>query len=373
MLYVRTLENTPRGLRDFLDLPYALYKKDPNWVPPIYETLLRSLLGEENPLMSDEHRFFLAYRDNRPVARVLAGVDTRLNQQLNQKRGYISLFESEPSLDSARIVLDAATEYLKQLGMEIVVGPNSPSFNDFSKGLLWEGEEGAPVLFNPYNPPYYNEYFTALGFQKHRDHYAYWMRLSDFPVEECRGLSAMAQKRFQFRVENVYLRQTNLVETATDIAQVIGEAFPPEWELVTPTMEDVLSEMKSLIGYAEPGLMIMAYAGKRPIGVLLALRDYHRLLKPNHGRLFPFGWLSMLFGKKTIHLARFTMMFVSPDYHNKAVSVAMALAAYESAEKLGIEEIEASTIDETNLKSILSTERMGAHKYRTYRQYEKAL
>lgn len=67
------------------------------------------------------------------------------------------------------------------------------------------------------------------------------------------------------------------------------------------------------------------------------------------------------------------MMFVSPDYHNKAVSVAMALAAYESAVKLGIREIEASTIDETNLQSILSTERVGAKKYRTYRQYEMAI
>jgi hypothetical protein len=28
------------------------------------------------------------------------------------------------------------------------------------------------MIFNPYNPPYYNDIFTAYGFVKHRDHYA---------------------------------------------------------------------------------------------------------------------------------------------------------------------------------------------------------
>lgn len=373
MIHVRTLEETPKGLYDFMNLPYHIYRNDPNWVPPIYGTLLRSLLGEENPLMNDEHCFLVAYEDDRPVARVLVGIDRRLNEKLGEKRGYISLFETEENMEYARAVLDAATGYLRQLGMERIVGPNAPSFNDFCKGLLLEGTEGAPVLFNPYNPSYYNRFLTEYGFQKHRDHYAYWMKLSDFPLEECTALSAMAQKRFRFRVENIDLRQADFQKVAAQIAHVVGEAFPPHWELVKPTVNDISSEMKSLGGYAEPGLIVMAYAQERPIGILVAFPDYNRLLKQHRGRMFPFGWLTMLFGRRTVRVARCSMMFVSPDYHNKAVSVAMALAAYENATKLGIREIEASTIDETNLQSILSTERVGAKKYRTYRQYEIAL
>ncbi len=373
MIHVETLEKTRRGIHDFMELPYRLYQGDAHWAPPMYDMLTRQLLGENNPLMAGEHQLFVTYDDARPVARVLAGVDERLNARIGEKRGYISLFESENNMEYARAVLDAATAYLAKLGMTRVVGPNAPGFNDFSKGLLWEGFDGAPMLFNPYNPPYYNDFFAKYGFAKHRDHYAYLLELERFPEEEFRRLSAMAQKRFGFRVEHVDLRRDTLDALAENVARVIDESFPAEWELLPPTKQDILDEMESLLKFATSDLVVMAYAGERPIGLLLGFPDYYGQIRRTRGRTLPFGWLTMLLGRRKVRAARCSMMFVSPDYHNKAVPVAMSLAAYEKAKALGIREVEASTIDETNLPSLLTAERTGARKYRTYRQYELTL
>ncbi len=373
MIHVEVLEKTQKGVRDFMQLPYRLYRKDGNWVPPMYSTQLKSLLGEKNPLLCGEHQFFMAYDDDRPVARVLAGVDERLNERLGEKRGYISLFETEQSMEYARAVLDAALSYLKAQGMEKVVGPNTPGFNDFSKGLLAEGFDGQPMLFNPYNPPFYNDFLLQYGFLKHRDHYAYMMRLSDFDPAGYQELAQKAMKRFAFRVEHVAFRPQELERLAGEMAQVIGEAFPADWELVPPTKQDMLDEMNAMRAYATNELVVMAYADKRPVGLLVVLPDYNRLLKSTGGKLFPFGWLKLAFSRRTVGAARASMLFVVPEYQNKAVSVAMTLAAYEKAKLLGVEEVEASTIDETNIRSILSTERLGAKRYRTYRQYEKQL
>ncbi|MCE5344181.1 MAG: GNAT family N-acetyltransferase [Eubacteriales bacterium] len=371
MIHVATLEKTKKGIHDFMELPHRLYRGDLNWVPPMYGMQLKLLLGENNPLLSGEHAFFMAYEDDRPVARVLAGVDERLNKRIGEKRGYVSLFESENNLEYARAVLDAATTYLRGLGMTRVVGPNTPGFDDFSKGLLMQGFDGAPMLFNPYNPPYYNDFFTAYGFQKHRDHYAYHLLLRDFPVGDYHGLSDMAQKRFKFRVQHVDLRRGNARKLAGEVARVIDEAFPDEWELTPPTQSDILDEMKSLLRYTKTDLIVMAYAGERPVGILVCFPDYNRLLRGSRGKLFPLGWIRLAFGK--VNAVRCSMMFVTPDYQNKAVNVAMTLSAYERARSLGIDEVEASTIDETNLPSILATERTGASRYRVYRQYELAL
>lgn len=371
MIHVERLAKTKRGIRDFMDLPRRLYRHDPNWVAPMYGMQLRLLLGENNPLLSGEHAFFIAYDDNRPVARVLAGVDERLNQRIGEKRGYISLFESENHMEYARAVLDAATEYLRQQGMTRVVGPNTPGFDDFSKGLLLEGFDGPPMLFNPYNPPYYNDFLTAYGFTKHRDHYAYHLQLRSFPAASYRQLMDMAQKRFHFRVEHVDLRRANTEKLALEVATVIDEAFPDEWELMPPTKADILDEMQSLLQYTKTDLIVMAYAGDRPVGILVCFPDYNRLLKTSRGKLFPFGWLALLF--KKVRAVRCSMMFVTPDFQNKAVNVAMTLSAYERAMSMGIDEVEASTIDETNVASILATERTGAKRYRVYRQYELTL
>ena len=371
MIHVEMLEKTKKGIRDFMDLPRKLYRKDPNWVPPMYNMQLRLLLGENNPLLSGEHAFFMAYEDGRPVARVLAGVDDRLNERIGEKRGYISLFESENHMEYARAVLDAALGYLRSYGMTRVVGPNTPGFDDFSKGLLAEGFDGPPMVFNPYNPPFYNDFFTEYGFVKHRDHYAYHLNLKDYPDQSYQGLSELAQKRFKFRVEHANLGRANARKLADEAARVISEAFPEEWELLPPTPSDMLDEMQALMHYTKTDLIVMAYADERPIGILVCFPDYNRLLKYSQGRLFPFGWISLLTHK--VRAVRCSMMFVTPDFQNKAVNVAMTLSAYRRAKALGIEEVEASTIDETNLPSILATERTGATRYRIYRQYEMNL
>jgi GNAT superfamily N-acetyltransferase len=352
-------------------LPRRLYRGDPNWVPPMYGMQFHQLLGENNPLLAGEHAFFMAYDDGRPVARVLAGVDGRLNERIGEKRGYVSLFESENNLEYARAVLDAAVNYLRGLGMTRVVGPNTPGFDDFTKGLLCQGFDGPPMVFNPYNPSYYNDLFTAYGFTKHRDHFAYRLLLKDFPAKDYRGLSEMAQKRFKFRVEHVDLRQNNARKLSGEVARVIGEAFPDNWELMPPTQSDILDEMRLLIRYTRNDLIVMAYADGRPVGILVCFPDLNRLLKGCRGRLFPIGWAKLLFGKA--RAVRCSMMFVTPDYQNKAVNVALTLSAYARAQALGVEEVEASTIDETNLPSILATERTGAERYRVYRQYELTL
>lgn len=373
MIHVEVLDKTQKGIRDFMELPYRLYRKDKNWVPPIYDMQLRSLLGDNNPLLCGEHRFFMAYDDQRPVARVLAGVDGRLNERLGEKRGYISLFETENNMEYCRAVLDQATAYLRELGMTRVVGPNTPGFNDFSKGVLYQGFDGQPMVFNPYNPPFYNDFLVQYGFKKHRDHYAYWMKLKDFPVQSYIDLKNKAQKRFHFTVKHIDVHRESADKLAQDMSRVINEAFPDDWELVPPTKDDMLEEIKSLNDYALSELVVMAYAGERPVGLFVAFPDFNRLLKDMGGHRFPFGWLRLLFHRRAIGAARCLMMFVVPEYQNKAVGVAMMISAYEKARELGIREIEASTIDETNVSSIVNTERTGAKRYRVYRQYEMEL
>ena len=371
MIHVAMLEKTKMGIRDFMDLPHRLYRSDPNWVPPMYGMQMKLLLGKNNPLLSGEHAFFMAYDEGCPVARVLAGVDMRLNERIGEKRGYISLFECDQHMEHARAVLDAAVGYLRGLGMTRVVGPNTPGFDDFSKGLLLEGFDGPPMLFNPYNPPYYNEFFTQYGFAKHRDHYAYHLKLNEFPDRDYQGLSELAQKRFDYRISHVDLQHADKGRLAAEVSRVIGEAFPDEWELLPPTQSDILDEMEALMRYTKTDLIVMAYSGTRPVGILVCFPDYNRLLKSSRGKLFPFGWLSLLFGK--VKAVRCSMMFVTPDFQNKAVNMAMTLSAYARAKALGVEEVEASTIDETNTPSILATERTGAKRYRVYRQYELSL
>lgn len=236
MIRVEVLDPNFAALRPFVMLPFTLYREDPNWVAPLIGDQLKMLCGKQD----DPRRFFLVYDEDKPVARVMAGINRRLNEQMNRKWGYISLFECAQRPDYARAVLDAACAFLRDEGMERVVGPSPFVADDFSKGLLTEGFDGPPVLFNPYNPPYYVEYFEKCGFRKHRDHFAYFMRMDEFDRQEVEETVSRARQRFGFRVEHVVFTKASEDRLLQNITRVIREAFPPEWELSVPTYQDVV-------------------------------------------------------------------------------------------------------------------------------------
>ena len=368
MIRMEVLEQNRAALKPFVMLPFSLYREDNNWVPPQIGLTLDRLCQKEG----DPRRFFLVYDGDRPVARVMAGINERLNQRLNRKWGYLSLFECEQKPDYARAVLDAACSYLREEGMEAVTGPIGSGLYDFSRGLLCEGYDGPPVLLNAYNPPYYNDYFEKCGFKKHRDHFAYFMRMNEFDpsLEE---IVHRAKQRFGFRVEHVNLTAENEDRVMQNIARIVRESFPAEWEMNVPTYGDVVQIVKNLKPYYKPEMTLMAYAGNRPVGLVAAFPDYNQVLKKMKGRMFPVGWLKYLLGKNKISGARCTMQFVVPEFQHRGVNLAMFYEAYLGAKQLGIQWVEGSLVDETSVSSIANTEKMASHLYRIYREYEKQL
>ena len=368
MIRVEVLEQNSAALRPFVMLPFSLYKDDPNWVPPLIQDQLRLLCqSPEGP-----RRFFLVYDGDQPVARVMAGIDERLNERLNRKSGYFGLFECAQRPDYARTVLDAACAFLREEGMDTVIGPVGAE--EFSKGLLVQGFDGQPVFLNPYNPSWYADYLEKCGFQKHRDHLAYFMRMDEFDQQRImEEIVPRAKQRFGFRVEHIQFTNENAERLTQNIGRVIREAFPPEWESNVPTYGDTLRVIKRLRPFYRPELAVMAYAGNRPIGLVAALPDYNQVLKTMKGRVLPVGWLRRMLAVGKIHGARCLMQFVVPEYQHKGVNTAMFFEAYMGAKSLGIQWVEGSTVDETSIPSIANTEKMASHLYRVYRQYEKSL
>ena len=369
MIRVEILEQRRSALRPFVMLPFRLYKDDPNWVAPLIEQQLKALCRPQD----GPRRFFLVYDGDQPVARVMAGIDERLNERLNRKCGYLTLFESAQRPDYARTALDAACAFLREEGMDSVIGPVNGGLNEFGKGLLVKGFDGPPVLFNAYNPSYYADYFEKCGFTKHRDYLAYFMRMDELDLTSLEEIVPRARKRFGFRVEHVVMTKENQERVLQNVARVLREAYPPEWERNTPTYGEMVSIAKRLRRFYRPELAVMAYAGTRPIGLVFAVPDYNQVLKKMRGRWLPFGWLKYLLGKGKIHGARCSMQFVVPEYQHKGVNTAMIYEAYQGAKAIGIQWAEGSAVDETSIPSVANTEKLASHLYRVYRQYEKQL
>lgn len=383
MLEVRELTKTRREIRNFIGFAWKIYKSDPNFVPPLISDQLKALMGVNNALFDNgEHAFLMAWRGGEPVGRLLVGINSQLNEVKGYRQGYLSLFECVDDQAVADVLLDAATAWLKARGMNRIVGPENYTYDDFGKGMLYQGFDGPPVLFNPYNPEYYNRLFQRYGFVKQQDHYALFIRTADYNSEKHREICQYASRKFGYRVEHIDLDR-HFEREVRDITAVLSSGMPDLLDqLAPPTVEDVRAEAKMLKAMADQSMVFIARAGERPVGFLMAMPDYNQIIRRMNGHALSPALLSLLRerrrarGKKVrgrvVDGMRIIVMFVAPGYQNTAVTGAMLLELHKAALAKGYRWAEASTIDERNIHSMNSAIRPGAKIYRTYRTYEKS-
>ena len=80
----------------FIRLPWRLYQGQANWVPPLLSERKRHLDRSRNPFFEHaEAEYFLAWRTGKPVGRITAHVDHRLNEFQDNRWGLFGFFESE--------------------------------------------------------------------------------------------------------------------------------------------------------------------------------------------------------------------------------------------------------------------------------------
>src|SRR5690606_18964420 len=88
--------NNKNHLRDFLALPFAIYRDIPQWVPPLQTDERLRLNPKRFPFYKHSHAaFFVAYSETRPIGR-LAVLDNRPYNEFNSETtAFFYLFECE--------------------------------------------------------------------------------------------------------------------------------------------------------------------------------------------------------------------------------------------------------------------------------------
>jgi len=373
MLQIKALQKQEE-LREFIEMPWKIYQQDHNWVPPLKKKLLEELNGKNNILlMNGPYQFLIAYRNNKPVARILVGINEKLNREKNKSEGYISLFESINDQEVCFPLLEQALEWLSEKGIRKVVGPISPTNGDENRGLLIKGYTGPPVLMNAYNPDYYPELLEQFGFKKYLDFFAYYLDEDLIKDERLKKIVAYAMKRYHFHIDSFDLHC--LDREVADLKAIFEQSMPDTWEhLVPPSVEEIKAEINRMKKLIEPEFICIARSKENePIGCVWAFPDYNQVLIKLNGQLDMIGLLKFWWYRRKIKGMRLFSQFVVPKYRDKAVNGAIFYHLLLQAKKKKYSYGEASTIGEMNKKSIMTVEKSGGLLYRIYRIYQKDL
>ncbi len=282
-----------RQVRDFLDLPFRLYHDIPQWVPPLRMDDLFRLDPKRHPFYRHSSAgFFLVYQKGIPVGR-LAVLDHRLYNDLNGKRtAFFSHFECERDWESARGLFEMGFEWARKRSLDTIFGPRGFTALD-GFGLLVKGFEHRPAFGLPYNLPYYEEYLEALGFERFEDSLSGYLRADLAFPERIHELARRIEEKRGLYIAHFHNRR-ELHTAISHLKELYNLALAGMEDGLPITDQEVKLLSDQMLWFADPNLVKIVMKDEKPVGFLLAYPDISEGMQKIRGRLFPFGWLSLL-------------------------------------------------------------------------------
>lgn len=359
-----------REKKQFLELPWRLYKGDEYWIPP--------LRGNQKELVNyTKHAFyekneiqtFLASRDGQPCGRVAAIVNYGHIERYNDRRGFFGFFECDDDHQIAAALFDAVKTWFAERDIVDFRGPMNPSMN-YECGLLVEGFDSAPFFMMTYNKPYYGRLIEECGLCKVQDMYAFWGHV-DMLAELDKKLEFVvkeATRRFGITIRPLNTRRFK--EDVRIFLNIYNDSLQGTWGF-TPLSEGEIDHMASSMKHLiAPEMTCIAEVDGSPIGATFALLDYNPRIKKIDGKLFPFGFVRLLWNRRAIKRMRILSTNVVPEYQRWGIGLVVLNGVVPAVVEWGLEEGEFSWVLESNHLSYSTLKRGGAQITKTYRFYD---
>jgi GNAT superfamily N-acetyltransferase len=361
--------DSKRAVKEFVEFPYALYRDDPYWVPPLRIAVKELLDREKHPFYANaEAELFLARRHGQIAGRIAAIVDRNHNRFHNENAGFFGFFESADDPEVAEALLSAARKWAFDRGANVIRGPVSPSTN-YECGILIDGFDSSPMIMTTYNHRYYPALLERVGLRKAKDLYAYVSTAAAVDMEKIGRVADRALAKNRIRVRPIDMK--DFTAEVDRLWEVYQAAWSRNWGFVPMTREEFLQMGKEMKQILKPELVLIGEAEGRVVGFALALPDVNYALKPAGGSLFPTGLLKILYYQRLIKSLRVLALGVIEEHRTSGVAAGFYATLVRNARKLGYDgDCEMSWILEDNILMNRSLEAMGAKRYKTYRIYE---
>lgn len=359
--------------RVFLEIPFLIYRNDPVWIPHLETDINKVFDPQKNRLLKegDAQRWVLQDDRGEYIGRIAAFINPKTRDWNGIQVGGLGFFECIESQKAAHVLLDAATNWLKERGMQAVDGPINLGERDAFWGLLVDGFS-EPMYRANYNPPYYQDLFESYGFQVFFRQFTYYrdtlQPLSDDII--ARAERVLKDPNITFRMA----RKSQLKEFGEHFRTIYNEAWVNHQNVGAMTSDRAQAIMKAIRPIMDERLLWFAFHGNRPIAFSLMLPDINTLLRKNKGKFGLFQKIKLLIDLKRGKAERiFGVIFgVVPDFQRMGMESALAVTLEnEKAKepKLPYRSLEMNWIGDFNPKMMKVAEMVGGKIFKEHRTF----
>lgn len=359
-------------VRQFLRLPFDLYRGFPQWVPPLAPDASRMLDRRRHPFYQHSDAVFLLAVDaGRPIGRLAVLENVRYNAFNRERTAFFYLFECIDEPAAARALFEEGFAWARGRGLDQVIGPKG--FSPFDGlGLLVHGFEHRPAFGLPYNPPYYPVLVEAAGFQGMGDIASgYLSRDMAFP-ERIHQLADLVQRRRGLRIVRFESRR-DLRAVIPWLKELYNASLAGGSGNVPLTDAEVKSLADQMLWFADPRLIKIVMKGEQPVGFLFAYPDISAAVQRVRGRVFPFGWFWLWRELKRTPWVNINGAGILEQYRGLGGTAILFSEMYRSVIEGGYRHADVVQIGMENDKMQREMRDLGIDFYKMHRMYRRVL
>lgn len=372
---VEAVKPTKSELKRFVQFGISLYKGNGCYVPPLVSDEIETLMPDKNPAFDYcRAQAFMAYRDGKPVGRIVAIINDLVNKRtgVNEGRfGFVDFIDDPEVVDA---LFGAAERWVKDNGMAEMVGPMG--FTDMDhEGMLIEGFDEMGTMATIYNYAYYPEQMERMGYVKDVDWVEYRVTVPKEVPEKFVRISEIVKKKYGLRSIKFTSRRKIKEQYGQALFELINEAYDRLYGYSPLNQRQIDYYIGKYLNIIRLDcLSVIVDSNDQLVALGLSMPSMSEALRKSGGRMLPFGWYHLLhgiYGKNDV--VDLLLIAVKKEYLSRGVNALVFSDLIPIFNKEGFKEAESNIELEGNDSVRQQWDYFPHRQHRRRRAYRKKL
>lgn len=341
---VEAVKPTKSELKRFVQFGISHYKGNGCYVPPLVSDEIETLMPDKNPAFDYcRAQAFMAYRDGKPVGRIVAIINDLVNKRtgVNEGRfGFVDFIDDPEVVDA---LFGAAEQWVKDNGMDEMVGPMG--FTDMDhEGMLVEGFYEMGTMATIYNYAYYPEQMERMGYAKDVDWVEYRVTVPKEVPEKFVRISEIVKKKYGLRSIKFTSRRKIKEQYGQALFELINEAYDKLYGYSPLNQRQIDYYIGKYLNIIRLDcLSVIVDSNDQLVALGLSMPSMSEALRKSGGRMLPFGWYHLLhgiYGKNDV--VDLLLIAVKKEYLSRGVNALVFADLIPIFNKEGFKEAESN-------------------------------
>ena len=374
-IIIEKVNPSKSSLKRFVKFGIDLYRDSPCFVPPLISDEIETLMPSKNPAFDYcEAQPFMAWRDGKPVGRIVAIVNRLVNERTGKKEARFSFVDF---VDDQRVVdalFSAAEQWARDRGMTEIVGPMG--FTDMDhEGMLVEGFDQMGTMATIYNYDYYPRHLELLGYSKAADWVEFRIKVPAEVPEKFQRISDIVARKFGLRSVKFTSRHKIKKMYGQALFDLINEAYDGLYGYSPLNQRQIDYYIDKYLGIIRLDcISVIVDSDDRLVALGISMPSMSKALRKSKGKMLPLGWYHLLngiYGRNDV--VDLLLIAVKKEYLNRGVNAMLFSDLIPIFNKEGFREAESNIELEDNSSVQQQWAYFDYRQHRRRRAYRKAL